>query len=622
MMLCQTLGPPVVRLGDGTTPADLQWHKNLALLVYLARSPKRTRTRDHLIGLLWGDRPEEKARHSLNVALGTLRSYAGDGVQADRTHVRLAQETVTLDVAQLETLAAAGEYAAAAKLIAGVFLEGVAIAGASEFDDWMSAERTYWQRRSVEVLVAWSGKLLATGDLESAEGAAHRAVELDPYSDAAARALLRAIALGGDGARALATFTAFAERLKRDPGGGAGGAKPDAETSALAARIREDRSLRPRPSGSDSRRAPLVGRSAELERLVSVWRRSVEGCGGVVVIDGDSGTGKSRLAEELARRARVDGGVVVAVRAVEADQTDPWGGILGIARGGLLDARGIAGTSPAALAELRGTTAPRAPAPARAFSEALAAVAEEQPLLVLIDDAHWLDHESLLTLGAAARDLARASVLFVVTASSQRQRAELDEIRAHIGREVHGDVVVLRPLVADDLRALAHWAMPVYDPVQLERLSRRIVADTAGIPLLAIELLQAVALGMDLQEVTNVWPEPLRTLDQTLQGDLPDALTAAIRVNFRRLSAEAQRLLIVAAVVNTQGRRVTPEQLSQASGITGEALSTGLDELEWQRWVGAEARGYSFVARIVRDVIDRDMVLSGERGRILELVGS
>jgi len=325
---------------------------------------------------------------------------------------------------------------------------------------------------------------------------------------------------------------------------------------------------------------------------------------------------KSRLAEELGRRARVDGAAVVAVRAVEADQTDPCGGILGIARGGLLDAPGIAGTSPAALAELRGATITRAAA--RAFSEALAAVAEEQPLLVVIDDAHWLDHESLLALGAAARDLARASVLFVVTASPQRQRAELDEIRAHIGREVHGDVVVLRPLRADDLRALSHWAMPTYDNVQLERLSRRIVADTAGIPLLAIELLQAVALGMDLQEVTNVWPEPLRTLDQTLPGDLPDALTAAIRVNFRRLSAEAQRLLIVAAVVNKQGSRVTPDQLAQASGITGEALSTGLDELEWQRWLGAEARGYSFVARILRDVVERDMVLAGERQRILE----
>jgi len=46
-----------------------------------------------------------------------------------------------------------------------------------------------------------------------------------------------------------------------------------------------------------------------------------------------------------------------------------------------------------------------------------------------------------------------------------------------------------------------------------------------------------------------------------------------------------------------------------------------LDELEWQGWLAAEPRGYVFVARIVRDVIDRDMVTPGQRQRILELAG-
>ena len=41
-----------------------------------------------------------------------------------------------------------------------------------------------------------------------------------------------------------------------------------------------------------------------------------------------------------------------------------------------------------------------------------------------------------------------------------------------------------------------------------------------------------------------------------------------------------------------------------------------LDELEWQRWLTAEPRGYTFVARIVRDVVDRDMVTPGQRQRI------
>jgi len=604
MIFCQTLGPPLVRLADGTTPTDLQWQKNLALLVYLARSPKRTRTRDHLVGLLWGDKEEAKARHSLTHAVATLRKFAPGAVKPTRTHVRLS-EGVTLDVEQMEALAARGDYEAAARLVVGPFLDGLRIDGASEFDDWMSTERAYWKRRSVEVLVRESVKALASGDVETAERAARAAQELDPFSDVAARAMLRALALVGDRGRALATFTAFAERLKQD------GEQPHAETEALAARIRDDRTLRVQPPRVESRRAPLVGRSAELDRLVSTWERCRQGFGGVVLIEGHGGTGKSRLADELAGRARLDGGVVTAARAVEADQTDPWSGVLGIARGGLLDARGIASASPAALAELRSATPA---APARALSEALIAVADEQPLLVVVDDAHWLDRESLLALGAAVRDVARAPVLFVLTASPQLQRAELDEIRAHIGRELSGDVVVLSALAGEDLHGLARWALPAYDRVQLERLSRRLIADSAGIPLLAIELLHAVTLGMDLQQVAGAWPEPLRTLEQTLPGDLPDALTAAIRVNFHRLSAGAQRVLVVAAVLKG---RVSPAQLAQASGITGDALTAALDELEWQRWLAAEARGYSFVARIVRDVIDRDMVLSAERQRII-----
>src|SRR5207247_4777559 len=110
MIRCETLGPPVVRLDDGSVPASLQWRKNLALFVYLARSPKRTRARDHLIGLLWGDQAEQRARQSLNEALRTLRRYLGAGLESDTTQVRLLAGAVDLDTDRLATLAAAGDY--------------------------------------------------------------------------------------------------------------------------------------------------------------------------------------------------------------------------------------------------------------------------------------------------------------------------------------------------------------------------------------------------------------------------------------------------------------------------------------------------------------------------------
>ena len=615
-IFCETLGPPVVRLDDGSVPASLQWHKNLALLVYLARSPKRARARDHLIGLLWGDEAEKDARHSLNQAVSTLRTYAGESIETDRTHVRLADGAVSLDVEQLDACGAAGDYEAAARLIAGVFLEGFSISGASGFDDWMASERTHWQRRSVAVLECLSTRALARGDLAGAEDAARRAEQIDEHSDVAVRGRLRALALAGDRGQALKAFTAFAERLQRDLG-----VEPDSETRALVDRIRQGRAWHlpetaSAPTGPESRRAPLVGRGRELERLVATWATCRGGRSGVVIVEGDGGTGKTRLAEELAGRARLDGAVIAAVRAVEADRSDPWSGVLGIARAGLLDAPGIAAASPATLAGLRGS-APLA-APARAFSEALRVVADEQPVMLVVDDAHWLDRESLLALGAEARDLTRSRVLLLITAAPHERREELDQVRAHLGRELAGATVTLGPLDGDALHALARWGAPSYDAVQLERLARRIVADSAGIPLLAVELLNAVALGLDLQAVRGAWPQPLRTLQQTLPGDLPDAITAAVRVNFHRLSPDARGVLVAAAVLDG---RVPAGLLGRAAGVGGDALAAALDELEWQRWLVAEARGYGFVAHIVRDVVDRDMVVAGQRRRILEAAG-
>jgi nucleotidyltransferase/DNA polymerase involved in DNA repair len=54
---------------------------------------------------------------------------------------------------------------------------------------------------------------------------------------------------------------------------------------------------------------------------------------------------------------------------------------------------------------------------------------------------------------------------------------------------------------------------------------------------------------------------------------------------------------------------------------TVEETAIALDELEWHRWLMAEPRGYSFVARIVRRVVERDMVTEGQRRRVLMATG-
>jgi hypothetical protein len=250
----------------------------------------------------------------------------------------------------------------------------------------------------------------------------------------------------------------------------------------------------------------------------------------------------------------------------------------------------------------------------------LSAALAVQPVALVVDDAELLDRDSLLALGAVLRDLVDRPLYVLCTSTEAATRPELDALRARLGRDVTGGVVRLTALDTADIKVLAHWAVPDYAEAELERLTRRVSTDSAGLPLLAVELLSAVAAGLDLARVRGggAWPEAFRTLDQTLPGDLPEAVVGAIRVGFRRLSPTAQCQLQALAVLDG---RVTAERLARASGLAPAAVSEALDELEWTRWVVADGRGYAFTARIVREVVVQDLVLPGQRRRLVEAAG-
>jgi DNA-binding SARP family transcriptional activator len=632
MITCRTLGPVEVSTDGGPPPAELLWRKHLALLVYLARSPRRTRSREHLTGLFWGDRPEPAARHSLREALRVLRRCAGEtGMDADTEQVRLADGTVMLDVDLLEEHAAAAHWEEAAQLVSGDFLEGFSVADAPEFEDWLAAERLHWRARSVEALAQCSTEAARRGQLDRAAECGRRALRLDAASGAAVRRTMTALALAGDRAGALKLFDAFAEHLAREVG-----TAPDGETRALAERVRSEREWKapeaeaaPR-KGAESRRAPLAGREHELALLLGAWERCrAERRAAVGFIEGDGGVGKTRLAEEVVARARLEGAAVSAVRAVAGDIAEPLGGILALARGGLADVPGVAGAPPEALAAFAGRIgewAERFPGARNAaplsvpaaLVEAVRAAAADQPLLFFLDDAQWWDAASIEALSGLLRDVAAAPVFVLITAATAAPCEELDQLRVRVGRDVPGVALRLAPLPSAALQALARWAFPAYGDVEIDRIARRVATDSAGLPLLAVELFHAVALGLDLHRTAGAWPAEHHTLEASLPGDLPDAVIAAMRIGYRRLGKDAQTALAAASVL---GERVDEGTLAKATGLAPDRLAAALDEAEWQRWIVADARGYSFVARIVRDCVAKEMLTEGQRRRVLEAAG-
>lgn len=626
MIRIRVLGPADVSIDDRPAPAELLWRKPLALLIYLALAPRRTRTREHLLALLWADKPEKNARHALNEELSRWRRTAlGDsGFETDATQVRLAPGIVRLDLDDLNERVEAEDWEGAAAIIGGEFLEKFEVKDAAEFDDWLVAERRTVTALCVMVLLRHGEQLLAAGDCRAAAALADRARALDLLHQSALRLAMRALALAGDRALALRLHDEARGRLAETLS-----AEPEAATDALAARIRSQREWQLPLSSRDEAlalpRQPLIGRDEQLGRALRCWKRSVtERRAGVVVIDAEEGLGKTRLLEEITARVGLEGAALVTLRAVEADAGASGSVLLGLARGGLLEAPGVAAAQPDALAAVSARVtewADRFPGPpggtiglSAALIEIFRAAAEEGPLVLAIDDAQWADGESLQALTALIRDLADLPVLLIIAARPRPLREELELIRARIGHDLTGDLLTLGPLDTSALEALVRWRFPAYTGIQVGRLARRLAGDSAGVPFVAVELLQAVALGLDL-ESGEVWPEAGRTNVDTLPAEIPPALVAAIRIRFWRLSPDAREVLKVAGVL---GGPIDLARLSHHTGLSDLALTRAVDEAEWVRWLIADSQGYDFTARILREVIARDLVLAGQRQRIRE----
>ena len=635
MIRCRTLGPVLVTVGDHPAPPELLWRKHLALLVYLARSPRRTRSREQLIGLLWADKAESAARHSLNEALRVVRRAAGDeAIDAAGDNVTLGRAHLWIDVDEFEQLESQSDLATASGLVIGEFLEGFTVPGASGFEDWLSAERSYWSERTVGALTRHARALTSRGDLVEAVRLADRALRIDPLSEGAFDVLIRGLALQGERIQALERFDRYADLLRKRMD-----LAPSTALQTLVDRVRlqPGRSL---PAGTAireseaRRRLPLAAREPQLELLLEQWNSALSSRSPrVALILGDPGSGKTRLLEELSARVRLDRSTILPVRAIPADRDATDSTVLALASGGLAQVQGVGSASPAAIAALAARLpvwAERFPNPdqaardvamplRQALLEVLRVVSDEQPLLISVDEAQFLDGDSVDVLEAVLRDGAGMPLLLVFAATLHPSSPELDRIRSRIGRELAGVTIPLMPLGVEALRALAAAALSSYPPHDLERVARRLAIESAGLPLLAVELLHAIAGGLELGPADGIWPEPLRTLTDTLPGDLPDSISAAIRVGFRCLSAPAQRVLATASAL---GDRVVAEELSRAAELPLPQVTDALDELEWTRWLVSEPRGYSFVARIMRDVVARDMLTPGQHRRLQQLRSS
>jgi len=232
----RTLGHPVLRRADGSVVDGLR-RKDLALLAYLCVEGDRPFSRSHLAALLWGESPEEKARHSLTQALRRAGGAVG------RRALAMERDTVrwTGAAACDAQLLLEGDERLDDRLTVyeGPFLEGFEAGfGSQEFSAWADARRAELRRAAVRWLDRAGEVAERERDWERALRLGERSVQIDREWEGGHRRVMRALLERGERNLALRHFREFARWLTYEVGG-----HPDPETMALADLIRSTASL-------------------------------------------------------------------------------------------------------------------------------------------------------------------------------------------------------------------------------------------------------------------------------------------------------------------------------------------------------------------------------------------
>ena len=427
------LGHPALFAPTGE-PVHFRTKKHLALLVYLSVEPPKPHRRDRLAEILWPKVATSEARHSLATGLSILRPRLGSGVlEATREHVVLPKGALQLDIDRLESGDILGTETREPLLVAG-FLEGFDISDSPEFALWKDRKRASLLPAIKTALVKLIDECRRTADVRQIEQFADSMLAIDELSEEAVRAKMEARAFAGDRLTALRVFEDWRVRLEE-----ALGAQPSALVEGMAVRLRRRGWERTDPSDiptvpTDQWRGRLfVGRFDEYRLLYEVWEHTRRGRARHALVLGDSGVGKTTLVNRLVTAAGLEGAAVSRTQCYDLESEIPYA-TLGNLTLGLLDLPGVSATPPEALAELaRYFTGVKKRFPAipvvedsqgetarlrltEAFSQALEVIADEHPVILVVDDLHLCDEASLSVLHLLMHRLAAHPIMFVLVA--------------------------------------------------------------------------------------------------------------------------------------------------------------------------------------------------------------
>jgi DNA-binding SARP family transcriptional activator/tetratricopeptide (TPR) repeat protein/DNA-binding transcriptional ArsR family regulator len=631
-------------------PLHLPTQKARELIAYLVTFRDRSHPRAVVAGTLWPDLPEDRARRRLSDTLWRVRQVLDDCVAADEASIWHNRDSPCwLDVEQLQDAIANLDFEIqdpqriqeTLDLYQGPYLDGLYL-------DWVLLERERLQGCYLEALDALLTAYKQRGDYRAALQVTQQLVATEPLHEAAHRELMRLYHLLGRDAEAIAQYRQCEELLRQELG-----VAPAPETravyEALVHRATADTGptavhlpTRARRPPIDLDELPLAGRDVERGALLDYLEAAAAGQGSVVLLEGEAGIGKTRLAREVVAGARWRNISAVMVGTQESSTAPSFGLVRAAIASSLtpLRVRQLAYMlDPADLGMLalilpeiaQGSSTPSSadalsPPQAReriqqALVGTLLALSQISPYLWVLDDVQWADAETLAFLPLLAPHLSESRTLLLLVARSTELRANpaaWDALQA-LDRTWRVNRYVLARLDVDALNRLVRDLLGQ----ESASLAQGLTLGSEGVPLYVAETLKAWRdEGMLVPGESGNW---------RWQGEaaaVPPIGTgrAVIQRRLARLTPTAARVLDAAAVIGTE---VDYDLLAwvcadQASGHllhgTDPGLLAATDQLLRQGLLIETDTGYCFSHERIRQAVYRRLSAL-ERQRLHLCVG-
>jgi len=356
------------------------------------------------------------------------------------------------------------------------------------------------------------------------------------------------------------------------------------------------------------------GRGAEMGTLLDLWKEVRGGSRRAVFVSGEPGIGKTRLAAEVARVAYSESAVVLYGCCDEGLNMphQPFVEALDfyLARADHVEVGPHPGELSRVSARVR-TRIPRAPEPIpgdpdveqyslfEAFGSWLAALAEQSPVVLVVDDLHWASRPTVLMLRHVLRTVSEVPLLLIAT----YRDTDIDD--AHPLSWALADLrsiggVERLPLTgldeSDVVELLERVSEQAADDVSLRALARHLHAETEGNPLFISELLRHLAESGRLEQGDGPWASATGTRDV----GIPEGVSEVIGQRLQRLGPHATEVLQVASCI---GRDFPIDILVGAAGRDEETVLDVVDRAVSARLIEEAEQQYRFTHALVRSAL-------------------